>query len=61
MIQKHANASIKGFLVFILALINVIVIKVGFTDNPKWYYLLLITIPLLVLIGLAGRRSPDKN
>jgi hypothetical protein len=48
-------------LLVIAALINVIIIKAGFTSGPKWYYLLLISIPLLVLIGFAGRRSTDKN
>jgi hypothetical protein len=48
-------------LLFIGALINVIIIKAGFTGSPKWYYLLSISIPLLVLIGLAGRRSTNKN
>jgi len=61
MIQKRERASTRGMLLVMGALINVIVIKAGFTLNPKWYYLLLISIPLGVLIGFAGRRPPDKK
>lgn len=61
MIQKRERASTRGMLLVIGALINVIIIRAGFTSGPKWYYLLLISIPLLVLIGFAGRRSTDKN
>jgi len=61
MIQRHEGATIRGLLISIMALVNVIVIKAGFTVNPKWYYLLLISMPLLVLIGFAGRRSPDRK
>ncbi|MBN8855271.1 MAG: hypothetical protein BGO55_24300 [Sphingobacteriales bacterium 50-39] len=61
MIQKHEGATIRGLLISILAIVNVIVIKIGFTVNPKWYYLLLISAPLLVLIGFGSRRSPGKK
>jgi hypothetical protein len=61
MIQKHEGATIRGFLISLLAIVNVIVIKVGFTVHPKWYYLLLISLPLLALIGFAGGRSGDRK
>jgi len=61
MIQKHEGTTIRGLLFSLLAIVNVIVIKVGFTVNPKWYYLLLISLPLLGLIGFTSGRSGDRK
>lgn len=61
MIKKHEGASIGDLLVVIVVIINVIIIRTGFIVNPKWYCLLLISAPLLVLIGLFRRRSPDRK
>ena len=51
MIIKQKKASIRGLILSMVILINVIIIKNGFMISAKWYYLLIVSLPLL--IGLA--------
>lgn len=50
--MKQVNKSI----LFIIVLINVIVISEGYTRNENWYWVLVITLPLL-LFGIVNIRS----
>jgi hypothetical protein len=61
MIQGQESTTKRGPLPGIAAIINIIILKAGFTVSPLWYYLLPISIPLLILIGIAGGRSPDRK
>jgi len=60
MIQKHEGASIWGLLLFILALINVIVLKLGFVVNPKYYYLLLLSVPTVIICTFTARKNNKR-
>jgi len=55
MIPKPKEASKRGTILSIGILINVIIIRTAFMNSPKWYYLLLITLPLLVLLSYRRR------
>ncbi len=43
------NVSASGLIVFILALINVLILRFAYTGNENLYWLLLVTMPLLLL------------
>ncbi len=55
MIPKPKEASQRGAILSIGILINVIIIRTAFMNSPKWYYLLLITLPVLVLLSYRRR------
>lgn len=46
--KKSKSASARGMIVTILIFLNVIVLKSAFVINDKWYWALLLTIPLLL-------------
>ena len=50
MIQKHKGASIRGMLFFIAVLINVIIIRAGFTVDAHYYYLLMVSLPAAIFV-----------
>lgn len=55
MIPKPKEASKWGAILSIGILINVIIIKTAFLNSPKWYYLLLVSVPLLILLRYRRR------
>jgi hypothetical protein len=61
MIQKQETVTIRRPLLCTLAILNIIVVKAGFLVHSKWYYLLLILTPLLILMAVRGPRSPDRK
>ena len=46
-VKKKFSAS--GIIIFLLALINVIILVAAFVNNQKWYWVIVISIPLLLL------------
>ena len=53
--RNHQKISADGSLVLLLVLINVIVMERGFVMHPNWYWLLLLTLPLL-LVSIVSRK-----
>jgi hypothetical protein len=49
MIQDQKRVSASGLIILVLVLSNVIAIKEAYIDNEKWYWVLFITLPLLLL------------
>jgi hypothetical protein len=58
--QKELRSTLlRNIVLFIVVLINAIILKIGFTNNDKWYWALFITLPvLLISIGIT---KPDKK
>ncbi|HWI91301.1 MAG TPA: hypothetical protein VNT20_08495 [Flavisolibacter sp.] len=58
--QKELRSTpLRNIVLFIAVLINAIILKIGFTNNDKWYWALFITLPvLLISIGIT---KPDKK
>jgi glutamate synthase domain-containing protein 2 len=56
MIRKEKNISFRGSILAILILINVLTIKAGYTSNQDWYWVLIVTLPLLILAVLNMRQ-----
>ena len=51
--KEPGPISYRNIVVLIAILVNTIVLKIGFTNNDKWYWVLFITIPLLMIaIGM---------
>jgi glutamate synthase domain-containing protein 2 len=50
--------SFRNMIVFIVVLLNAIVLRNGFAINNKWYWVLLVTVPLLaiVIVDITQRR-----
>lgn len=49
MIQNRKRIPVSGIIILILVLANVIAITQGYINNEKWYWVLLLTLPLLLL------------
>jgi hypothetical protein len=56
--MKNSKQIISGsMLIFSLLLVNAIVLRSAFTLNEKWYWLLLATIPMLVVVQMVAKRN----
>jgi len=53
---RRYKETFYGLPLSMVALINVIIIKNGFTISAKWYYLLIVSLPLLIGLALQLRQ-----
>ncbi|HYJ65476.1 MAG TPA: hypothetical protein VEV62_17165 [Parafilimonas sp.] len=49
MLRKHKIVSAGGFIILSLVILNIIIIKAGFANNENWYWVLTVSLPLLLL------------
>lgn len=49
MTNRRKPASVSGMILLFLVLLNIIFIKTGYTRDEKWYWFLMVTLPLLFL------------
>ena len=42
--------SPEKMMILLLVVINTVIIKTGFTEDPSWYRVLFVTIPLLLIL-----------
>lgn len=61
MTKKYSAAVSESPLLLPLTLLNAIVIKYGFTVNSEWNWLLLFTIPLLLLSMRKTRKKRFRS
>lgn len=47
--QNQKTVPISGMIILLIVLINIIVIRQGYTGSGSWYYALILTVPLLML------------
>ncbi len=45
------EASLRGLIILMAVLVNIIIIENGFVRGENWYYLLTISLPALVMIS----------
>lgn len=59
MMGKTTRATTTGAVAMVMVLSNAIVLKYGYILHPKWYWMLLITLPLAIysLIDLYRNKS----
>ena len=55
MIRNQKDISINNFVLSILIFLNVVILKTANTMDEKWYWALLISIPLLFIAFRSGR------
>jgi hypothetical protein len=61
MTRNHSMVSSTGTIDFWLLLLNAVVLKNGFIIHEKWYWLLVITIPLQILALISFRKKVLKR
>jgi len=59
MIHNKKQVPAIGIAIVILGLANVIAMIEGYTNNEKWYWVLVITLPLLLLAITNVRRKKN--
>lgn len=57
MAAKQIPASASGIIILILVLFSAIIMRSGYINNEKWYWVLIITLPLLLLAILNIRQK----
>jgi len=50
--RKPYTPSAGRMIILFLVVINTVIIKTGFTEDPAWYRVLFVSIPLLVIITI---------
>ena len=53
------EASLRGLIIVMAVLVNIIIIENGFIRSVNWYYLLTISLPALAII--SARRNPNTG
>ena len=56
MYRKQEPVSAGMSFAVVLVLLSAIALEKGMVSNPKWYYLLWITLPLLAACVYTGRK-----
>jgi UDP-N-acetylmuramyl pentapeptide phosphotransferase/UDP-N-acetylglucosamine-1-phosphate transferase len=46
---KHEDPSMGGILLVFATLVNVIILEKGITMGERWYFFLLITVPMYIM------------
>ena len=57
MTGKQNSPSASGIIILILVLLSAIAMKSGYISNEKWYWVLIVTLPLLLLAILNIRQK----
>jgi hypothetical protein len=47
--RNQQYEPIGGIFLLLLVLINAVALNQGFTGNSKWYFILILTMPLLIV------------
>jgi hypothetical protein len=58
---RNQEISANSNIAFLLLLFNVIVLESGFTIHEKWYWFLVVTIPLQLITLIPFRRKNTKH
>jgi len=49
MLHKEKNISVSSSIILFLVFSNALILKIAFVQNEKWYALLVVTLPLLLV------------
>ena len=59
--RKQERVSAGMSFVVMLILLSAIALEQGMVENPKWYYILWVTLPMLAIYAWLYRRSCIKE
>ena len=57
----YKRTSTNGMIILFLALMSAIALEAGYTDDQKWYTILIVTVPLIVLIVVNGLMKHNSD
>ena len=60
MVGKKKSVSANGIIIFLLVLLSVVVVREGYATNEKWYWVLIVILPLLLVSILNLRQKGDQ-
>ncbi|CAN5830434.1 hypothetical protein BH11BAC3_BH11BAC3_48070 [soil metagenome] len=60
MITNKKNIE-TGSMILIILLINAAILEYAFTTNDSWYWMLLITLPLLIVTTIYNKKGRKLN
>ena len=60
-IRNKKQVPASGIIILLLVLINVITIMEAYTGNEKWYWVLVLTLPLLLLAIINVRQRKVES
>ena len=55
--SSKKKISAGGAMMLFLVLLTAVALEEAFVSGPKWYNILYVTLPLLLLVFLASRRK----
>jgi hypothetical protein len=61
MIQDRTAISANGLIINIMILVNVVILRHAFIANKSWYWMLIGSLPLLLLSVFSAGRKKLKN
>jgi 4-hydroxybenzoate polyprenyltransferase len=59
--ERSKKASVRGAIVLLLVILNAVIIKVAFIENSKWYLVLIISVPVLLIAIKYSKRKRQTN
>lgn len=60
MANEQKPGEISGMIILLLVLSSAIIIRKAFTGNEQWLWGLVVTLPLLLLVGIINLRKKKK-
>lgn len=60
MYRNEQPVSVGSYIAMLLVIISAISLEQGMVNDPKWYLMLWITIPLLVVFAYFTSRNSDR-
>ena len=59
--RNQKSIPMSGMIILLIVLINVIVLRQAYTGSERWYLVLILTLPLLVLAITNIRQRKHAN
>jgi hypothetical protein len=59
--QTYRSVGAVHMLQPVLVLINALIVRKGYTDHADWYFLLLVTLPLMLFINYRNKKEQYKS
>ncbi len=61
MTRNKETVPVSGMLLVLLVIVNALVLRAGLTRNSGWYWVLCITLPLLLTVTRNARKKQPEG